>query len=187
MSSRATKRRKLSDDEFSSGTSSDVEFEGFDRSDRCSSGSSENSSSLRSCSDSRRNSLSGTDSNFSGDAADDEKGTEGDLLLKEKSNAQIAKLSKRRLEAQRRLELKNYNGHLSKSELLKLQVTELLEQVRLPAPRSDNEIDTTLRSLKKVIESIPGKTAISVRLAWQLFFWTIRLMSNLRFSMQNQH
>lgn len=167
MSDRASKRRKLSDDERSSSASN--EFEGFDQSEPPSPESSENSSSLRSHSSSRRNSSSDADSVLSRDVADGEKGIERGLLSKENSIAQIAKPSKRFPVAKGRLELKTYNGNLSKSELLKLQVTELLEQVRLPAPRSDNEIDTALRSLKKIIENIVGKTALSVRIVICLY------------------
>lgn len=168
MSGRASKRRKFSDDERSSSASN--EFEGFDQSEPFSPGSSEHSASLRSYSSSRRSSSSDADSVFSKDVADGEEGTERGLLSKENSNAQIAKPSKRRPVAKGCLELKNYNGNLSKPELLKLQVTELLEQVRLPAPRSDNEIDTALRSLKKTIENIAGKTALSVRIVKYLYF-----------------
>ena len=184
MPGRAPKRRRLSDSEKSSCNSN--EFEGFDQSDILSPGSSENSSSSRSCSGSERSSLSDTDNNFSEDVADGEEKTERGLLSGEKSNVQKVNPSKRLPIAQSPLELKDYNGNLSKSELLKLQVTELLEQVRLSPFRSDNEIDTALRSLKKIIENIARKTALSVSIARSNYSLEVKLTSILRSAMRNR-
>lgn len=163
MSGRALKRRKLSDDDLSYGSSN--EFEGFGQSDNCSSSSSEHLSSSRSSSASTRNSLSETNGNSSEDITDSKNEIGHGMLRRNPATVQTAKPRNQRPATQNRLELKNYRGNLSKSELLRLQVDELLEQVRLPDRKSDNEIDTTLRSLKKLIENISGRSTLSVRIA----------------------
>ena len=52
---------------------------------------------------------------------------------------------------------------ISKSELQKLQVDELVKQVRRRSKKDDGDITSTLRVLKNIIESLPNKSPLSVR------------------------
>ena len=165
MSVRAPKRRKLSDVE--------VTLNGLDEYKHMDNVRPISANSLRSSpfpdfdsnSDSSKSSSSGTDNSFSDNGTDAAVRNECNLpsTIEKSPIAQKSRPSKKRNVAQSRLELKNYNGNISRSELLQLQVNELLGQVRLSASKRDNEVDTILRSLKKTIESIPRESTLSVR------------------------
>lgn len=58
-----------------------------------------------------------------------------------------------------------YNGEVFKSNLFKLQVDELLDQVRPVNSRKNDYIESALRTLKTIIEAIPARKPTSVRLA----------------------
>lgn len=55
-----------------------------------------------------------------------------------------------------------YNGEVFKSNLFKLQVDELLDQVRPVHTRKDDSIESAVRTLKTIIEEIPARTPASV-------------------------
>lgn len=164
MSARALKRRKLSDVEATSDS-----LDGHDslNNARTTPTSSSNSSpfpDFDSSDDATRSSVSQFNSDFSDDTEDDPEGDERNVSAERESlpTARAARPSRRKI-AHNRPELKINSGNVSRSEVLKLQVDELLGQVRLTASEHGNEIDSMLRSLKKTLEAIPGKAALSVR------------------------
>lgn len=55
-----------------------------------------------------------------------------------------------------------YNGEVFKSNLFKLQVDELLEQVRPIQTRKNDTIESAVRTLKTIIEEIPARKPVSV-------------------------
>jgi U3 small nucleolar RNA-associated protein 22 len=56
-----------------------------------------------------------------------------------------------------------YNGDVFKSNLFKLQVDELLDQVRPGHTRKNDSIENAVRTLKTIIEDIPARKPSSVR------------------------
>jgi U3 small nucleolar RNA-associated protein 22 len=55
-----------------------------------------------------------------------------------------------------------YSGELYKSNIFKLQVDELLEQLKPDFLRAETSIATLLRTVKNIVEAIPPRDAISV-------------------------
>ncbi|KAE9975391.1 hypothetical protein BLS_002620 [Venturia inaequalis] len=55
-----------------------------------------------------------------------------------------------------------YNGEAFKSNLFKLQVDELLDQVRPVYTRKNDSIESAVRTLKTIIEQIPARKPVSV-------------------------
>jgi U3 small nucleolar RNA-associated protein 22 len=53
-------------------------------------------------------------------------------------------------------------GELYKSNLFKIQVDELLNQVKPDLSRVDHSISSQLRAVKDAIESIPDRAPVSV-------------------------
>lgn len=56
-----------------------------------------------------------------------------------------------------------YTGEIYKSNLFKLQVDELLDQVRLKYGKREASVENALRTLKTIIERIPDREPLSVR------------------------
>lgn len=56
-----------------------------------------------------------------------------------------------------------YTGEIYKSNLFKLQVEELLDQVRLKYGKREAPVENALRTLKTIIERIPDREPLSVR------------------------
>jgi U3 small nucleolar RNA-associated protein 22 len=56
-----------------------------------------------------------------------------------------------------------YNGEVFRSNLFKLQVDELLDQVRPGHTRKNDSIESAVRTLKTIIEEIPARKPTSVR------------------------
>lgn len=57
-----------------------------------------------------------------------------------------------------------FTGELYKSNIFKLQVDELLEQVKPDLFKAETSIATLLRTVKRIVEAIPQRDPVSVRL-----------------------
>lgn len=162
MAPPATKRRKLSHSSAESDSDNDS-FASFPSEDQPN-GQSESNDAPE---DSGHEEIEGSeDDNEDGGLED---AGEGDMDVDDESSEEEDASDKPKLSKSKAAPRKTgngngttYNGEVFKSNLFKLQVDELLDQVRPAHTRKNDSVESAVRTLKTIIEEIPARKPASV-------------------------
>lgn len=154
MAPPASKRRKLEQSE----DESEGSFAGFEE--------------LESTASDAEEEVNGEDSDVSmagpadGDDMSDDEDAEESVAQKNKRPAQATSTASTQKAPKRpaaTLQDGAYTSESFKSNIFKLQVDELLDQVKLKYGKKEAPAENAMRTLKEIIESIPSREALSVR------------------------
>jgi U3 small nucleolar RNA-associated protein 22 len=167
MAPPATKRRKL--EHSDSEGDSEGSFAGFDETNDAASDASIGA---------EEDGLDGSDASMNGaedfedleDGRDQEENDSEDEAVEEErkpvSSVKATTLPKPAKRSAASLQDGVYTAESFKSNLFKLQVDELLEQVRLRYGKKEAPAENAMRTLKSIIEQIPGRDALPVSIPY---------------------
>lgn len=162
MASPATKRRKLSHSSEDSANDNDS-FASFS-SDDPSNGDSESNEVPWDSGDMELEGLDNEDEDNGSECAGEQMHVEGESSEEEKApNKPIVTETRTAPRKVGDLNGTIYNGEVFKSNLFKLQVEELLNQVRPGHTKKNDSVESAVRTLKTIIENIPARKPTPVR------------------------